>query len=120
MIDEFDKLFPGLSEKIFEQFYGDADHGILIWDKEQLDREGINWTFCAEVILHGRHIYVSCQDGNWGGSEIISFDIENICDIVQVQPMLLDRNKCPVCGEKLIDLFTSINVCPNSCDKVKA
>lgn len=102
-MDDFDKLFPGLSEKIFEQFYGDADHGILIWNREQLDREGFNHTFCAEIILHGQHIYVSCQDGNWNGSEILDFEC---CKLDNHQ-----ENICPYCGGQIETIIGNFKIC---------
>ena len=77
-MDEFDKLFPGLSEKIFEQFYGDYDHGFDIYDKQSLDREGGNFSFKVSCDFNDCHVAASCQDGNWNGSEIIDFEYDTI------------------------------------------
>jgi len=108
--DDFERLFPGLAEKIFEQFYGDADHGFDIYDKQSLDREGCNFSFSAELVYNNILINVDCQDGNWNGSEIILFEHQKILlQSLSDSPQYGD--KCKNCGGGLTAIIGNFTVC---------
>lgn len=69
--DQFDLEYPGLAQKIAEQLYGDADHGLYITNIEKHDV--INQSATTFYGEGDDEIVINFRDGNMDGFRITSY-----------------------------------------------